>query len=541
MRAVRCGSPIRTAGLRGCKVVAFGYSTHEMGSKSGTSRLSLPRQVRSGPGGELGFARFDGIGFVPIHSGCDSSFTGISGIIATQSGDLWLNAIGGIVHLTHEELARVITDSTHPARCEIFDSLDGVAGFPIQTRPQPTALSTTDGRPWFALSSGIISIDPDHLVRNTLPPPVTIRSIASQGTVYANRGAILQLPVHTEDHQVNYTAGSLTIPERVHFRYKLDGSNKGWQDGASRRDAVYTNLSPGRYAFQVIASNNDGVWNETGATIHFVIPPGFTQTKWFLALCIAAGAALMWLLFMARLRQAREKIRGRLEARLAERERIARDLHDTLLQGVQGLMYTVHAGAERLPQSDPTRAMLEQALARADGLISDGRDRVMGLRRDTSGLELLEERLSGMISRLSPAVVAKLNMTSLGVPRLTTRVVAEEISRIVGEAVQNSATHAAAKQIDIEIRYSDDELYVRVRDDGRGFDRSQFEHGSPPRHFGLLGMSERAERAGGQLEILSRESAGTEVILRIPHERAYGARAVQGFWARLFRLRPRFE
>ncbi len=489
-------------------------------------------------GGELGFARLNGAAFVPVRSGCDSSFSGISGIVATPSGDLWLNAIGGIVHLRHEELQRVIGDSGHPAQCEIFDSLDGVAGFPIQTRPQPTALATTDGRLWFALSSGIISIDADHLVRNALAPPVNIRSIGSDGKVYPNRGAILRLPIHTEDVRVDYTAGSLTIPERVHFRYKLDGSNKDWQDGGSRRDAVFTNLRPGRYAFQVVASNNDGVWNDAGATVRFEIPPAFTQTQWFLELCIAAGGASVWLLFMLRLRQARAKIRGRLEERLAERERIARDLHDTLLQGVQGLMYTVHAGAERLPKTEPTRAMLEDALARADSLISDGRDHVMGLRRESSDLELLEEQISGLISRLSPAAAGKVNLTTSGAARLVTHSVSEEITRIVGEAVQNSVTHAAANHIDIVIQYSDEALTVRICDDGRGFDRSRFEQGSPSRHFGLLGMSERAQRVGGQLEILSRESEGTQVVLRIPGERAYESSHVRGFWARLFRFGP---
>jgi signal transduction histidine kinase len=199
-------------------------------------------------------------------------------------------------------------------------------------------------------------------------------------------------------------------------------------------------------------------------------------------------------------------------------------------------MYTVHAGAERLPKSEPTRAMLEDALARADSLISDGRDHVMGLRRDSSDLELLEDQVSGLIARLSPSAAGKVKLASRGAPRLLTGWVSEEIVRIVGEAVQNAVTHAAAKHIDIDIEYGEHELIIRVRDDGRGFDRSRFEQGSTSRHFGLLGMSERAERVGGQLEILSRESEGTQVILRVPSERAYESRYVPGFWNRLLRL-----
>ena len=188
------------------------------------------------------------------------------------------------------------------------------------------------------------------------------------------------MPVHTRDVQVEYTANSLTVPERVRFRYKLEGLDRDWQDVGTRREALYTNLGPGRYTFRVIASNNDGVWNDTGASIDFAIAPAFYQTRWFYTLCAVACLGLLFGLYQVRMRQVAAQVRSRLEARLAERERIARELHDTLLQGIQGLIWRFQAATDRIPATEPAKELMERSLDRADQLLAESRDKVKDLR-----------------------------------------------------------------------------------------------------------------------------------------------------------------
>ena len=477
-------------------------------------------------GGELGFARYDGKGFVPVLSGCGSSFTGISGMVGTKSGDLWLNEIGGIAHIAHEELEHLARDSEYRVKCEILDSLDGVPGIPIQTRPVPTALATSDGRLWFALSGGIISVDPDHLIRNALPPPVRIWSITSQGKEYANRGALVQLPVHTKDLRVNYTAGSLSIPERVRFRYELDGLDNHWQDGGYRRDAVYTNLDPGRYTFHVIASNNDGKWNEVGSSIAFRIAPAFYQTQWFYALSTLTGCALLFGVYRVRVRQVSTQVRGRMEERLAERERIARDLHDSLLQGFQGLMFRLQAVRELLPERPGDAAnFLDSAMHVGDQAIGEGRDAVQNLRSSSFDDRDLATSLSTLGSELEAGIDQPLKpeycVVVEGRPRELTAVVRNEAYRIAREAVSNAYRHAKAGQIETEVTFGDADLTIRVRDDGIGMDPQILAQGQRPGHWGLPGMRERSESFGAHLHVWSDGSAGTEVELRIPANIAY--------------------
>jgi signal transduction histidine kinase/ligand-binding sensor domain-containing protein len=483
-------------------------------------------------GGELGFARFNGKKFVPISSGCGSSFTGISGIVGTKSGDLWLNAIGGIAHIPHEELKHVAREPDYRVECEILDSLDGVPGNPIQMRPAPSALATTDGRLWFALSGGIISVDPDHLIRNALSPPVRIWSIVSQGKEYPNRGAILELPIRTKDLKVNYTAGSLTVPERVQFRYKLDGSDKDWRENGSRRDAEYTNLGPGSYAFHVIASNNDGKWNEVGSSITFRVAPAFYQTKWFYALCGLSFIGLLAAAHRVRVSRVQARTVRLLEARLAERERIARELHDTLLQGIQGLIWRFQSATNRIPSDQPARELMEQSLDRADQLLAESRDRVKDLRSVASEVPDLTRALAAEGEQLAQLRPVQFRASMQGTRRDLHPIVREEVFLICREALGNAFQHSGAKQIEVEVTYDDAALHVRIRDDGQGIDTTILEAGGKSGHFGLIGMRERAKKLGGEIEIWSKPDAGTEVDLHVPAQAAYRISHAQSSRAR---------
>jgi len=473
-------------------------------------------------GGELGLAHLHHGRFVPIHSARGAApFRGISAIVQPRSGDLWLNGTKGIVRVPREEIDHVRLDPTYPVRCDIFNYLDGVPGTAQQVRPQPSAIETTDGRVWFSVIGGVVSIDVTHLARNTLPPPVTIWSLIAGHRQFANLGRELRLPIHTTNLQIDYSAGSLTVPERVQFRYKLEGSDREWQDVGTRRAAFYNNLGPGVYKFRVIASNNDGVWNTKGASVGFTILPAFYQTRWFYALSALACVVLLAGLYKVRVRQVAAQVRDRLEARLAERERIARELHDTLLQGVQGLIWRFQAATDRIPQDQPGRQLLEQSLDRADKLLEESRDKVKDLRSGARDVADLTQALAAEGEQLAQHHSAKFQVSAEGTPRALHPIVREEGFLIAREALGNAFRHSGAKDIEAEVSYGAVALHVRIRDNGRGIDAPVLETGGRPGHFGLIGMRERAKKLGGHLEIWSKPDAGTEMDLRVPAHVAY--------------------
>jgi signal transduction histidine kinase len=291
----------------------------------------------------------------------------------------------------------------------------------------------------------------------------------------------------------------------------------------------------------VIASNNDGVWNETGASVDFTIPPAFVQTKWFLAIWIVAGAASLWLLFILRLRQIQQRMRGRLEERLSERERIARDLHDTLLQGMQGLVFKFQAAAERLPSSDSNRDRLEEALNLADEVLEDGRSNLAGLRGFSSESQELFAALTVLGQSLAADRSIKFHSESEGESKVLHPVVREEAYRIGAEALTNSFNHAKASSIELEIRYGTAALSLLVRDDGIGIEESALVETGRAGHFGLVGMRERAAKISSRIEIFTRPGAGTEVQLRVPATMAYRSRTLdksKSWLARIFRADP---
>lgn len=474
-------------------------------------------------GGDTGLARLRDGRIATLSQDRVGALRGISGIVRAPDGQLWINTSTGIVRIADEELDRALNDPQHRVEYRLFDTQDGLKGVALQASVSSTAGRDADGRLWFATNQGVSSIDPARIHHNRLAPPVIIRALVADGRHYPVAGDI-RLPKQTGNLRIRYTATSLSVPERVRFRYRLDGVDDQWQDAGNRREAFYTNLAPGHYRFQVIASNDDGVWNREGAGVTFFIPPLFYQTRWFLGLSILMGLAAIFGMCLLRLRQAAIRVHLRLEERHAERERIARELHDTLLQATQGLVLRFQAVAERIPPGDPVRAMIDRTLDRADDVLVEGRDRVNGLRasadtvRDLSGAFAMlgEELLGGDPQRFGVIVEGAVSTLD--------PMVREELYRIGYEATVNAVQHAQADRIEVELDYRLDELRLRVRDNGKGIDDTVLDAGGKPGHWGLAGMRERAERVGASFDIWSRADTGTEVDIRLPAAIAYGGR-----------------
>jgi signal transduction histidine kinase len=367
---------------------------------------------------------------------------------------------------------------------------------------------------------GVSVVDPSHLPFNKLPPPVHIEQVIADRKPYETSGTQMRLPPLVRDLQIDYTALSLVAAEKVLFRYKLEGWDPGWQDAGTRRQAFYSNLPPRNYRFRVMACNNSGVWNEAGTFADFAIAPAYYQTTWFRVLLAAAFIALLATLYRLRVRQVAQQVRGLMEERLDERERIARDLHDTLLQSVQGLMLKVHAGVSQIPRDLAAHGTLEKALDRADEVLAEGRDRVRNLR---SAVESLSD-LPAAFKRVAKDNLqgdATFSTVVEGNVRELHPLVLEESFCIGREALNNALTHSKGTHVEVEITYDPRQFRLRVRDNGRGVDPKILEDGARPGHFGLPGMRERSERVGGQLKIWSGEQTGTEIELTVPGATAY--------------------
>lgn len=446
----------------------------------------------------------------------------VTGLVETPDGDLWVHAASGLLRIAQAEWRRALDEPGHAPVVRRFDGDDGLQGSASQIRPLPSLVQAQDGRLWAAMPSGLFVIDPARLRRNPLPPTVLLQAVVADGrTLAAAQAPTLQLPTGgVADLRLDYTATSLGLPQRVRFRYRLAGYDADWREAGPRREASYTRVGPGRYEFQVIAANEDGVWNDQGARVTLVVPSAWWQTRSFAAalLLLALGAGA--LLYRWRVRALAQRLQAQAEVRLRERERIARDLHDTLLQGVTGLTLQVQAAADEAPAGSPLRARLLHALDRAQGVMDEGRDRVSALRAAAStalpdtGRDLARA-LTAAVSELAidfPRTPAA--FTQRGRPRPVRAEVAEELVLVGREALCNALRHAGAHRVVLHLRYGSRALALRISDDGHGFDAQRAEAAARAGHFGLAGMRERAAAIGARLRIHS-GPRGTVVVVTV--------------------------
>jgi signal transduction histidine kinase/ligand-binding sensor domain-containing protein len=447
---------------------------------------------------------------------------------------VWIYTSCGLVRTAQSELDAWINDPKRVIETRVFDASNGVSRMALYGGYGPHMTKSPDGKIWFATSDGVSVLDPRHLPVNKLPPPVHIEQVTADRKAYWQNwsddasSSQPSLPPLVRDLTIDYTALSLVVPEKVHFRYKLEGWDRDWQDAGTRRQAFYTNLAPRKYRFRVMACNNTGVWNEAGASLDFSILPAYYQTTWFRLSCVAAFFALLWGLYQLRLRQLAREFNAGLEARVNERTRIARELHDSLLQGFQGLMFRLQAVRDMLPGRAPADAIeaLDIALDRGDKAIAEGRDTVSDLREPIMGEGDIAQALTALGKELAlqsgNGAVPCVRVLVEGKQQELNPMLRDEIYRIAREALRNAFRHARAQKIEAEITYSDSEFLLHVRDDGGGIDPEVANQGARAGHWGLPGMRERAKSFGGKLEVWSEHGAGTEIELSIPGAIAYG-------------------
>jgi signal transduction histidine kinase/ligand-binding sensor domain-containing protein len=451
--------------------------------------------------------------------------------IRDDDGSVWLYTACGLVRVTRAELDAWITDPNRKVQFTVWDAADGVrlrAVSPAYYGP-PVAKST-DGKLWFLMGEGVQVVDPHHLAFNKLPPPVHIEQIVADHKIYWQNSpgagiSNVRLPALTRDLWIDYSALSFVAPEKVHFKYKLEGQDRDWREVVNDREVQYSNLPPGSYRFRVIACNNSGVWNEAGDALDFSVAPAYYQTNWFRALCAVFLLVLLWAAYRLRVRQLRHEFALTLEARVGERTRIARDLHDTLLQSFHAVLLRLQTVSQLLRERPvEAQGQLDSTIEEVAEAITEGRDAVQGLRESTvqsNDLALAISTLGKELATDSNGDRPQFCVAVEGAARNLHPILRDEVYRIAAEALRNAFRHAHARTVEVEVRYDNEQFRLHVRDDGRGIDPAVLSSEGVERHFGLRGMRERAKLIGGKLVVWSKVDAGTEVELRISAGTAY--------------------
>ena len=451
--------------------------------------------------------------------------------IRDDNGSLWLYARCGLLQIDASQVATWRGSPTSPISARVFDARDGA--FPgLKAGLQHISSKAPDGRLWFTNGDLVQVVDPKHVSRNEVTPPVAIEAVIADRKVLGTRAG-MRVPALTRDLQIDYTALSFSVPQKVRFRYILEGHDSVWQEPGERRQAYYTDLPPGKYRFRVIASNNDGVWNEAGAALDFSIAPAWYQTTWFRLSCVTILGLLLWALHRLRLRQMAYQFNMRLEERVSERTRIARELHDTLLQSFHGLLLRFQTVSQLLPEGE-AKQRLDGAIDQAAEAITEGRDAVQGLRSSTVetndlalAIRTIGAELAADETNQSSAVF---EVDVEGTPRNLHPILRDEVYRLAAEALRNAFRHAQARRIEVEIRYDEKQFRLRVRDDGKGIDPKVLGGEGRDGHYGLHGMRERAKLVGGKLAVWSERDSGTEVELSIPASTAYATATRRRSW-----------
>jgi signal transduction histidine kinase/ligand-binding sensor domain-containing protein len=458
-------------------------------------------------GGDDGLSRFSGGQFVSVNR--QNGFPGnVRSIAEDEEGCLWLGLGSGIVRLERGEFVRASADRFRQVQYRLFSTADGVAGSPIAVGSR-SAVRASDGKLWFVTSAGVTIVDPRNLGAPPSPPPVRIESV----TADARRLDVVSqahLPPGTSHIQVVFTALTLTDPIGVRFRYRLDGFDRDWIEAGTNRQASYTNLPPRAYRFRVVASGNDGIWNEAAAVWDFAIDPMFYQTNWFYAvggLTVLLIAGVSW---QIRVRQ----VRSQFALVLAERIRMSRAIHDTLLQGLVGLGMQFDDLSHDLDSSPAVQDRVLRIRREVRDQIREARHSIQDLRSPTLETSDLVLALQGAAERAKAGTPVHVEVSVAGSPQPILPTVEEHILYIGREALNNAVRHAQPTRIGVELCYDENHLRLRVSDDGCGFNLEAAQRAGG--HYGLVSMQERAEHLRASFRIVTNIGRGTEVEIVVP-------------------------
>jgi signal transduction histidine kinase/ligand-binding sensor domain-containing protein len=443
----------------------------------------------------------------------------------------WLYTGCGVLQIPDSEVERWRANPETIVQARVYDVLDGAR--PAGGPSFDAAAYSSDGRVWFATGFVVQMVDPSRLSQKALPAQAYIESLVADRKEF-KATPNLKVPPNPRDLQIDYTSPTFLIPQRVKFRYRLDNYDRDWHEAGTRRQAFYTDLPPGKYSFRVIAANSDGVWNDNAATLDFSVAPAYYQTNWFRALCAVFVLALLGAAYQWRMRHLHHQFEMTLEARVGERTRIARELHDTLLQSFHGLLLRFQTVSQLLPDRPmEAKEKLDNAIDQAAEAVTEGRDAVQGLRDSTVqgndlalAISTLGEELATDSSNSRPAFRVAVE----GESRNLHPILRDETYKIAAEALRNAFRHAQARQVEVEIRYDDEQFRLRVRDDGKGIDPAVLSAQRTEGHYGLPGMRERAKIMGAKLTVWSEVEAGTEVELRLPASIAYSTGRKVSWW-----------
>ncbi len=434
-------------------------------------------------------------------------------MVESPQHELWFSGNNGVIRMRRDDLLNAVRDHDGPLDYRVFDRSDGMNSVQCSVG-SPNIAIAADGKLWVATLKGLAMIDLAQVPRVTRKPKIFVGAI-TVGQHKQLAGQELILPPGTHHVEIHLEAIDLASPGKLRLQYRLDGVDAGWLDADASRTAVYTNIPTGAHTFHVRASDSDGVWDRTGIAYNITQRPYFYQTTWFQLVAVSAVILLLSAAYLVRVRQIVGQTRMRLEERLVERERIARELHDTLLQGVLSASMQLDLAEDQLPDDSPTKPLLKRVLQMMRQVIEEGRNALRGLRThdaDSGDLAIAFSRMGrefAVDDKIAYCVIAQSAARPLR-PQIR-----DEAYRIGREAIVNAFVHAKANSVEVDIEYARRYFRILVRDDGCGIDAHVLDSGREG-HWGLPGMRERAEGIGAGFKLRSRTGAGTEVELTIP-------------------------
>jgi signal transduction histidine kinase/ligand-binding sensor domain-containing protein len=445
----------------------------------------------------------------------------ILGIVEDRLGGLWVATPENILRVERVRLADHTAADNDVRDYAAPDGLPSVEG----VKRHRSLTIDQRGRIWVAVSRGLAMTDPERTRGRIAPALMRVESVSADGRTIAN-GNPLRIPPRQQRIAFRFTGLSLATPERVQFQYRLDGFDRDWSAPSASREAVYTNLPPATYLFHLKGSNGDGIWNGPEATVQMQILPSYWQTTWFQISMLAVASLLIWVAYRLRMMQLSRSLNVRFEERLAERTRIAQELHDTLLQGFVSASMQLHVATDRLPPDSAARPAITKVMDLMGRVIDEGRNAVRGLRSPALEDDL-HHAFAGIADEVGGDRPVDYRVVIDGHDRHLKPFIRDEIYRIGREAVVNALRHSHAARVELALDYSPKGLRVLVRDDGRGINTEILQSGKDG-HWGLTGMRERAERIGGTLRVWSSDGEGTEVELLVPARVAFAPEKHRG-------------